>query len=420
MQSHSHQEFLELCALSTSDGLTAEEWTRLEKHLSICDECRELQREYERVVATTIPALAIDSILEEDNEDSHGSWSLEEAERVLMKSLSDESAPSRSVPISPPKASKWKPAYHYAAAALVLAFCTFAGYRVGIQRERGLGSEGVQPALPASNTSPKSDQSRAEPIQANPSTEREDSNILELRNQTRTDLEQIGKLKETQSQLKAELAKQSADLGHSSQDRASLDQQLAMAQSDKQGLQQQLSIVQDQRSANATQSAALETRVKDLSAALQAKDQEIAKEQELLQHDRDIRNLISARDLYIAEIYDVAKTGDTQKPFGRVFYTKDKSLIFYGYDLDQQQGIKNASTYQAWGRSGPDENHVVSLGFLYQDDANKKRWVLKSNDAATLAQLDAVFVTVEPPGGSTKPSGKPLLFTYLRLGPNHP
>src|SRR6202040_3945608 len=108
---------------------------------------------------------------------------------------------------------------------------------------------------------------------------------------------------------------------------------------------------------NSAQSASLETRVKDLNTALEAKDQQIAQERELLQHDRDIRNLIGARDLYIAEIYDVAKTGNTQKPFGRVFYTKDKSLIFYGYDLDQQQGVKNASTFQAWGRSGPDEKH---------------------------------------------------------------
>ena len=420
MQSHSHQEFQELCALSTTDELTAEEWTRLEEHLSICGECRELRREYERVVATIVPALATDSVLELDDEDSAGSCSLEEAEKVLMESLRNGPATSRSVLISPSKMFKWNPAYYYAAAALALAFCTFAGYRAGIHRERSFGSEGVRPALPASNSSPETGRTRVEPIQAHPKNEREDSNILELRNQTRLDLDQINRLKETQSQLEAELSKQSADLDRSSQDRASLVQQLALAQSDKQSLQEQLAITQDQKSANTTQSAALETRVKDLSAALQAKDQEIAKEQELLQHDRDIRNLIGARDLYIAEIYDVAKTGDTQKPFGRVFYTKDKSLIFYGYDLDQQQGVKTASTFQAWGRSGPDESHDVSLGFLYQDDANKKRWVLKSNDATTLARLDAIFVTVEPPGGSAKPSGKPMLFTYLRLVPNHP
>jgi hypothetical protein len=29
-------------------------------------------------------------------------------------------------------------------------------------------------------------------------------------------------------------------------------------------------------------------------------------------------------------------------------------------------------------------------------------------------------VTVEPNGGSHHPSGKPLLFAYLRVSPNHP
>jgi hypothetical protein len=121
----------------------------------------------------------------------------------------------------------------------------------------------------------------------------------------------------------------------------------------------------------------------------------------------------------MAEIYDVAKTGDTQKPFGRVFYTKDKSLIFYGYDLDQQRGLKKAHAFQAWGR-GVDQQHDISLGLLYQDDASQERWVLKFNNVKTISQIDAVFVTVEPEGGSSKPSGKPLLFTSLRIDPNHP
>lgn len=37
-----------------------------------------------------------------------------------------------------------------------------------------------------------------------------------------------------------------------------------------------------------------------------------------------------------------------------------------------------------------------------------------------LSQIDAVFVTVEPNGGSHTPSGQPLLFTYLKVEPNHP
>jgi len=45
---------------------------------------------------------------------------------------------------------------------------------------------------------------------------------------------------------------------------------------------------------------------------------------------------------------------------------------------------------------------------------------LKFDDPKTLAKIDAVFVTVEPDGGSHHPSGKQLLFAYLRVTPNHP
>ena len=62
----------------------------------------------------------------------------------------------------------------------------------------------------------------------------------------------------------------------------------------------------------------------------------------------------------------------------------------------------------------------MNLGLLYQDNGNKKRWDLKSDNPRTLAQIDAVFVTVEPNGGSAHPSSKPLLFAYLRIQPNHP
>jgi len=129
---------------------------------------------------------------------------------------------------------------------------------------------------------------------------------------------------------------------------------------------------------------------------------------------------MGARELYIAEVYDVARDGQTQKPYGRVFYTKGKSLIFYAYDLDQQAGFKTASTFQAWGSHGTDRQQATSLGVFYEDNLAKKRWVLKFDDPKKLQQIDAVFVTVEPNGGSHKPSGKPLLFAYLKVDANHP
>ena len=58
-----------------------------------------------------------------------------------------------------------------------------------------------------------------------------------------------------------------------------------------------------------------------------------------------------SRSATIAEVCDVAKTGQTKKPFGRVFYTKGKSLIFYAYDLDQQPGVKTASSFRRFGEA---------------------------------------------------------------------
>ncbi len=116
----------------------------------------------------------------------------------------------------------------------------------------------------------------------------------------------------------------------------------------------------------------------------------------------------------------MARTGQTDKTFGRVFCTKGKSLIFYAYDLDAQPGLRNASSFRPWGRRGPDKQQAPNLGIFYEANVGKKRWVLKADDPKTLEDIDAVFVTVEPNGGSHNPSGKRLLFAYLRASPNHP
>src|SRR4029077_4052632 len=164
----------------------------------------------------------------------------------------------------------------------------------------------------------------------------------------------------------------------------------------------------------------LDAKVNDLNRLLHDRDVALDQKDELLAHDRDIRELMGARELYIAEVHDVARDGQTQIPYGRVFYTKGRSLIFYAYDLDRQTELRHAGAFQAWGKRGPDREQAVNLGVFYEDSAAKKRWILKCDDSNTLAQIDAVFVTVEPDGGSQKPSGKSLLFAHLRADSNHP
>ncbi len=416
-----HEEFRELCALSTTGELTAEEWTRLSEHLAHCGGCREAKQQYEHVIAMSMPALAAETTGERDDENAPGAWKLEEAEAALMKSLRAEPRPPRTDSVASGNSLSRKSAWKYAIAAAVLAAVALAGYRFGTSRQRGPEVAVDAPSLSTSNPSRQQVQpvDSALPAQGNKES-REDDEVAMLRSQVRRGERETAGLKGQLSQLEAELARRSADLEQSLQGRAELGRELAEAQANAQTLQAKLAAIGSQTSQDTAELLGLKTRIEDLKASLDDKDKQIVHEQELLAHDQDIRNVIGARNLYIAEIYDVAKNGDTEKPFGRVFYTKEKSLIFYAYDLDQQHGVKKDSAFQAWGRRGADGQHDVSLGLLYQDNAIKKRWVLKFNDAKTIAQFDAVFVTVEPEGGSAKPSGKPLLFTYLRLDPNHP
>jgi hypothetical protein len=161
----------------------------------------------------------------------------------------------------------------------------------------------------------------------------------------------------------------------------------------------------------------LDAALEETNSALDDRERMLALDKDFMQHDRDIRDLIAARDLYIADIFDTNESGKTAKPFGRLFYTRDRSLVFYGFDLEKQPGLKQAVAFQAWG-SGSD-SQPVNLGLFYQDDSHK-RWVLRFNDPKALARMNMVFVTVEPPGGSNKPTGKQLLRAYLQIQPNHP
>jgi hypothetical protein len=413
----SHDEFMRLCALSTSGELTSEEEARLEEHLSYCDVCREAQRGYERVIATALPMLASEISAEPEDAPGSESWSLDEAERKLMKAVEEDGAPKAKHGSRIPKSSKTYLATVAILTAVVAAASTL-GYRAGLSHaavsSTKRDSNSVQRVV--SPVAPTPAENRTEFLDKLP--EADDGVVANMRARLVAEEAHTSDIRAQFDQLQRELEQKTDDLAQATTDRGQLKQQLAQEQAHAQSLQSSLAEFQSLPPDDSAQLSALQGKVATLTAAVASQNATIAQDTELLQHDRDIRNLMGARNLYIAEIYDVAKNGSTQKPFGRVFYTRDKSLIFYGFDLDRQPGVKNTTVFQAWGRQ--EAAHNVSLGILYRDDSDGNRWVLKFNDATTLARLDAVFVTVEPPGGSSKPSGKPLLFTYLRLPANHP
>jgi Anti-sigma-K factor rskA, C-terminal/Putative zinc-finger len=181
----------------------------------------------------------------------------------------------------------------------------------------------------------------------------------------------------------------------------------------------ELGNLREGRSTDASLIAVQESRLKDWAEKLKEQSEAIERQKQLLVADRDIRDLMTARNLHIIDVFDVDGKGDTRRTFGRVFYTQGKSLIFYAFDLEDKRVLNANYAFQAWGyqESG---GRSLNLGVFYVDDRKQNRWALKFNDPRTLAQIDAVFVTIEPPGGSPKPTGQKLLYAYLKNKPNHP
>jgi len=437
----SHDEFLELCAAASAGELSADEQARLDAHLAVCPECRRARNEYEAARRTAVTALAQE--LATMQESAESSWSVEEAEKALFKRLDreqkqaqwtateqgqvDELKAGRRFTYCPTQI-RWREVWMTFAATVLLALALgISLYRTGVK-----GGTDAARTIPVA---PKESAGSLEEQASDAGYERtkleaklaENANVIDdLKRQLSEQIKAVNSLKSIGAAAGNPSGSEHPATQVASDTRAKRDEELLAAQAKLAEFQKTLEAATAQRDENARQAAVLEAKVNELTELVRDREQalnrtesEVTKSQELLAHDRDIRELMGARDLYMADVHDVSGKG-TAKTYGRVFYTKGKRLIFYAFDLDAQPGLQNARSFQAWGRRGPDRQEARSLGIFFEDNVSKKRWVLKADDPQSLEDIDAVFVTVEPNGGSQHPSGKQLLFAYLRISPNHP
>lgn len=429
----SHEEFRELCAAATAGELSADEQVKLAVHLAGCPDCCRVMREYETAAVAGVAALA--ESLNPANRAIEPSWSLKQAEEKLFKRLSKEDRPA-SVASSRegkaiagkrlayrPSQFPWREVWRPFAAAIPLALAlSVAAYRSGIEH-------GTDRVLQTAQTLVESETS----LEAQMSDAGYERALLRARladsAETIDDLQcQLAEQIKIVNSLKSSVVAPGSPESQGTVSAAAPNRQanLSAAKTKLAELQRTVDAAAAQRDENADRAAALEVRLNELTQLVRAREQaldqkeaEVAKSQEWLEHDRDIRELMGARELYMADVHDVSGRG-TEKTYGRIFYTRGKSLIFYAFDLDASPGLQNAKSFQAWGRNETGEAQARNLGIFYADNSSKKRWVLKADDPKTLEDIDAVFVTVEPHGGSQHPSGKPLLFASLRTSPAHP
>jgi hypothetical protein len=413
-----HDEFVALCALYHSGDISEEEWALLQIHMAYCDSCHEKFLQYQQITSNVIPAMAAVAASDIDRAPKESAKALDASEKRLMSRLD-------SLPADQQNSGKRKlrgvVPFTLLAACLIGSVCL-----AGIYLTRSKTNSSAQAIAPATvGPPPQQAAVNAPRTDAQEASKEAQEKIASLQQQLAVSTNRLSQSGVTATSIQKQLEAEQAARKEAEQERETIGEQLAEARAEATSLQNKLDSAGADTNEQSARVQTLEARVRELKTVLDEKDLTISEkdrmlalDKDFLAHDRDIRDLIGARNLYIADISDTTENGKAARQFGRIFYTKDRSLVFYGFDLDSQAERKQDVSFQVWG-SGSDKTNPVSLGLFYQDDTHK-RWILRCNDAKTLARLDMVFVTVEPTGGSAKPTGKQLLRAYLQIQPNHP
>lgn len=448
-----HRRFRELAAMAHGRGISDGERAELNNHLRSCEPCRTVFSEYAFLGSEGMAFLAAEGghVWEAEAWDSQAS-----EDELFQRIRASESAnPNLSASIGSYFQARFEHAgfpcnfggsWLPAAAAVCLLIAVGAGaYHLGNRHAIAMStststSMAVSMSMPMPKPASEASSATRTSSPAMPLTSEEEatdvlltqqsSRISHLQKQIATDERELAGLRSAlhnaevnSSALSKANSENEAQLLQVSGERDKLAIQVRDAERAYQALQLEFTSLRAEHDRIVLRTASLESRIDELSTSTSDQDRRLKDSEQYLASDRDIRELMGARKLYIADVFDVDSGSRTRKPFGRVFYTQNKSLIFYAFDLDRQPGVRNASAFQVWGKKDGDlsaKSRPMNLGILYMDSETNRRWVLRWDDPKQLAEIDAVFVTVEPSGGSQKPTGKPFLYALLRKEANHP
>ena len=439
-----HERFEELCALSEIGQISAEEFRDLQVHLQTCSTCRLRQADFAEILHEHLPLLApTDTSMSGSrnvafHDASYKQRFIQRAQKeglVFSPEVTGAKKPRQAEPRRwQDLAWLWQPKRLAFSAALVgLGFWLGSlGARQGlkvdvppspdvakVQDENSRLKQQIE-LLATQQPMALAEKPVAQPqpmvSTANPELERQ---LARARQDYASAIARTQVLDEQLQKTSAELAslrEEATKLKSESPASAKLKETEAALQAASSELQK----LQRERSVYASTFADQQTQIRELMEKLGTQTESIEQERELTAASRDIRQLMGARNLHIIDVEDVEETRGPKQPVGRVFYTEGKSLIFYAFDLEKRRKSLEKYSFQAWGQREAKGGPVQSLGVFVNEDQGKSPWVLKYDDPKVLAQIDSVFVTIEPKGGSNRPQGRQLMYAYLRANPNHP
>jgi hypothetical protein len=425
-----HEHFEELCAAASIGQATAEELAQLEQHTSECDACRQAYLDYLNVASQEFaaPKLA-PSLSARDLEESLNSelftrrfFDRAKQEGIVFSSEVDKNTKVAGPVPALPSRRLFRPTWAVAVAAgMILAVVGSSSYFFWSRR-----SDNGQDTLAKMS-------SRAE--SGPPATTTLDGRVQEL-TAANSDLRlQIARLNAELHKKDDELVRVETNLKATSQDRRNivLDRDALQAQLDSAlrelGRTEALTATAQQEASTQkayakdieAKSIADQVKLRDLEDTLSQRSALLDQDRQLLRASHHVTDLMAARNLHIVDVVDTDSGGKSRPAFGRIFFTEDKSLIFYAYDLNEQKMQKANYQYQIWAKKEGPNQRPLRLGIFYSDDKTQSRWMFRCDDPKILREIDSVFVTFERSDSNpSHPEGPSLMYAYLRGQPNHP
>ena len=412
-----HQKFKELSALATTGTLTPSEWAELKDHLWSCEACSRVNDQY-LILASEMPLLAARYRHRQEPGWNDTATRKKFFARVWALKQQGSSELAGRLPVTVQPGLLRRVSWAVLAACLVVGVIGFVVDQLGSRKE----ASGKHDQFSAEDRFQKLAPGKKSVDEL---LDVQTKNLSELQNESSQNEQELAKLRSAlqavegrAKELTATKSATDAQLQDVSKERDTLNGQLRDIEQDYRSVNAELVSLRAEHDEALLRTSTLESRIDGLTAVNRDEERKLKDDEQYLASDRDVRELMGARKLYIADVFDVDSHSHTGDRFGRIFYTQNRSLVFYAFDLEDASDRKN--TFQAWGRTDANSGKPLNLGIFYVDSVSNRRWILRFDDGKKLAEIDSVFVTVEPHGGSKSPTSTPFLYALLRKEPNHP
>lgn len=419
-----HEHIEELCAAASAGQASGAELAEVAEHLEWCSTCQSRYAEF-------LNLNAVQYAKGNDHEELSQEQAVSSIDSILLRQRFLKKAAAEGIVFSRPpseqsfpspqiysaRTSSWALYSRIAAGILILAAVGASSYYMG--RHGSVQADFASTPAPAAHIADSRDQERKAALAK---VERENT---ELKSSIAALQRSLGstssKVLELESRNALSERERLAQTKEREQAIANLRIRLDQAQTALASLRSDYDKSQSTINNDRAQLLDDQIKLRDLSQQLAASATALSREREMLTANRDVRDLMAARNLHIVDVFDVGPKGKRRPAFGRIFYTEGKSLIFYAYDLPESQFKDAGYHYRIWGKKDGANQRAQSLGIFYSDDKNQKRWVFKYDDPKVLDEIDSIFVTLEPPNGASgQPKGDKLLSAYLKGPANHP